>query len=603
MRRAQRRSVTLLVGAALTLGVVSATLPTAGAATNDTPQTAAVIGPGTGSVDVVGGTTLSSPVSACYLNRATAWFRVTPDHDFDLSLTAVGAKAVDVYTGTANSLTRLYCNDDNGPFGATSDNRTRLTFAVEGGTTYYLALNTGAADGRLLLDEATYTAPAADVDYQTKSGTKTVHVGGVIASAPLHVDDQDRQAVLFRRAQFAVAQDARLSLVRGDRRCPQQMSVGDELVFNADGEWGTSDALLVPTAEHGDSCDPDGQMDGGSYDIRYAVRAGAGQPWSEADIGAVHVTGPNGDLRVISTEAERHTVVDYPNLTDTVDLRGAVEEQWTDGSWRPVLAGTVARSDLRIEVSSDGGASWTTRALPSGSDDYLPRSTVPVRIEPHQDGLFRLAAPGQSPSSTSDEIDVIAPTGRFDVDPLDSWGRAKWVHQGVVVESQARVLFDDGVWRPNKGATFRLEYRKKGTDTWSLIKTGNVRDDGDISVRFNLRVTGAYRVTVDGHSSKSVTVETRIAPPSQVFVDAPFTIRAGDPFTVRGCLANRYDDCFAGKKLVVQYSSGGSWVTLDSGVTGDDGWVSLRVPSARVGTYRIYSPTTGISKWFTYVEA
>jgi hypothetical protein len=55
----------------------------------------------------------------------------------------------------------------------------------------------------------------------------------------------------------------------------------------------------------------------------------------------------------------------------------------------------------------------------------------------------------------------------------------------------------------------------------------------------------------------------------------PLAVRLGRPFDVGACLANRFDDCLPKKRLVLQCSNGGGWVTLDSKVSGDNGKVNL----------------------------
>ena len=574
----------------------------ASAAVNDSPNSAQVITPGTAEAPFEYAWELSTPASACFLNRPSVWFTYTPAEDTDISLEA-DAKAIDVYTGSPGSLTRRTCNDDNGPLGAKSDGLTHLSLSLNGGTTYYLALNTNGYWGSLRLSDTNYTGAAASVDYPIDGGTKTMALGGVITPHPPSLLDSRPQYWLIRAKDVTAAMRSRLVLVSGDRVCPQSLRVGDEKVVNSSGTWATLASTLVPEFDEGSPCDPDGQMDGGSYDLRFDIRSSVDNPWSSQVLGSTDVTGPSGVLRVTTSKFNTARVIDYPHVREDVALEGAVEEQWTDGVWRRSAPGTVAWQDCSCRSNRPVRTLGPPGICRPRSIRYFARSQVVVRFAPQVDGAYRLAAPGQSPSSTSDTIDVVLPTGAHSISELNPLGSVRYIGEQVKASSRVFAKFDDGQWRPDRNAPFRLEYQKKGSNRWETLAKGTANSSGEIDVRFTARAPGSYRITVDGDSSRPRMFDTRKPHPKQVWLRAPYTIEVGQPIVFKACLVDSIRHCLANRKLVLQYSTGGRWVDLDSGRSDGDGWIRLVARSAKLGTYRVISPDTGLARAVTYVPA
>src|SRR4051794_37728924 len=171
-------------GLLVAVGVVVGVAPAATAAGNDDPANAQVIDPLDDKVPFTSSSSLSIPASGCTTDRPTEWFTFTPSTGGYWWLASGRAAAIDVYTGTAGSLTRLGCGSDVVNGGGSKGN-TNLIVDLNAGTNYFIAVNVGRnANGSLNLNPLEDPVGATSVPLGDGPSAPSIELGGIFTPAP-----------------------------------------------------------------------------------------------------------------------------------------------------------------------------------------------------------------------------------------------------------------------------------------------------------------------------------------------------------------------------------------------------------------------------------
>src|SRR3954469_13396876 len=193
---AMRRTFARTVFGLLFTVVALATAPAALAApANDDFDSAAAVPsvPFTGTMDATGATyAFDDPMPSCaYGDGGSVWYAFTPTQDATISVDAdtFGSDydtTLSVFTGTRGALNEVACNDDtNGP-------RSKVRFAVQAGTTYYLMVKPygGGSSGSLTHNAHEPPPPPANDDFDNAISTSSVPFSHSIdATDATHADD------------------------------------------------------------------------------------------------------------------------------------------------------------------------------------------------------------------------------------------------------------------------------------------------------------------------------------------------------------------------------------------------------------------------------
>ena len=597
-----RRWVALCTALLMTIGLATATAPSANAAGNDDPANAEVIAPNDDRVSFTSSNELSTPASDCAEDRPTEWFTFAPDNGGYWWLSSPRASAIDVYTGSSDSLTRYGCGSAT-VAGGGSRGATSLIIDLNASTTYYIAVNVGRTTsgslGLRLLDDP---AGATSVPLGDGPTAPAIDVGGVFVPEEMDVSDQVSFLLAFDDADAARMALTEVALVRDGRTCRTVDAKASFTVVDASGRMYAKRYSADPRFDHDHPCDADGQMDGGNYDVRLSARRTPTSPWVRATLTDVDVTGPANELRITTTTARKAEIVDYDHKVDIVTLIGEAQERWTDGVWRTIGAGVVHPSEVVAEQSTDGGTTWVKRtATPEHGDWYGSGRDVEADVTPHSSGLWRLRVPGQALTPTPDSLNVITGLSQYSIERVNFDDTSVFRGQNINISTQVLQRFSDGLWRGAAQAPAEVQFRFAGTKKWYKVGSGRVTNShGSLTVnRIEVPGPGEWRVVVKGKASDPRFLRASNGRADHVSIAPPQQIRIGEPFVVPACMANDFGGCMSGETLLLQYYDNG-WRTLDRERSGVTGIVKLRAPNGRRGVYRVASPTYAKSKSWRY---
>ena len=457
-----------------------------------------------------------TPDSACGGGAGEAWFTITPPKTGLYAIGVESGQSIDIFSGSPGALDRLTCVTLGGPLGVIGNSSSRLAAQLQGSATYYVRassslLNWGYIYAYRVSGGAT---SSTDVPYTGPGGAASLAVRGPLGFPDISIDQGRTIYLSTKLSDASVLTGSRLELIMGDRVCSTQTTPSDMAWYD-----GTSTRPLVEFAidaygDYGNPCDPDREMDGGTYDMQLFTEPGAPDEIARTTLGPVDVRGPNGVIQAEDPDPSQPTLIDYDATRDFHSLGTRFWEQWTDGSWSPAHNGSVYLDDVSLEYSTDGGTSWVDEPLNLAPGQYVKQNYFRAVVEPREDALWRFTTTTTPYDFSGTFVSVVSSLDRYTFTPVKISDGSNNRDDRYLIKTSVRQLFEDGQWRPPKQSPYRVQFRIKGTSEWRSAGGAKISDRGDVSHSVLITRDSYWRVLVNGHASaRSVLGRQVMRPP------------------------------------------------------------------------------------------